>query len=142
MGYGGSPGPARGLDFLSPPWLLHHGAYARHAERQLRRAIIGTTNSMAALPNDVTGNRRFVAVNIAAGAPADVRRYLDANLDNAPSGTLSINGVLGSGLPTRFAPVLHIARDKEAQPDDEHQRPQEHRSRQGLLPDREIAKRQ
>ena len=60
----------------------HRGAYARHAERQLRRAIIvGTTNSMAALPNDVTGNRRFVAVNIADGAPADVRRYLDANRD-------------------------------------------------------------
>ena len=60
----------------------HRGAYARHAERQLRRAIIvGTTNSMTALPNDVTGNRRFVAVNIAAGAPADVRKYLDANRD-------------------------------------------------------------
>ena len=60
----------------------HRGAYARHAERQLRRAVIvGTTNSMAALPNDVTGNRRFVAVNIADGAPADVRRYLDANRD-------------------------------------------------------------
>ena len=60
----------------------HRGAYARHAERQLRRAIIvGTTNSMAALPNDATGNRRFVAVNITAGAPADVRRYLDANRD-------------------------------------------------------------
>ena len=52
------------------------------AGRQLRRAIIvGTTNSMAALPNDVTGNRRFVAVTIAAGAPADVRHYLDANRD-------------------------------------------------------------
>ena len=60
----------------------HRGAYARHAERQLRRAVIvGTTNSMAALPNDVTGNRRFVAVNIAEGAPEDVRRYLDANRD-------------------------------------------------------------
>ena len=60
----------------------HRGAYARHAERQLRRAIIvGTTNSMAALPNDVTGNRRFVAINIAAGAPADVRHYMDANRD-------------------------------------------------------------
>ena len=60
----------------------HRGAYARHAETQLRRAIIvGTTNSMAALPNDVTGNRRFVPVNIAAGDPADVRRFLDANRD-------------------------------------------------------------
>ena len=52
------------------------------AGRQLRRAIIvGTTNSMAALPNDVTGNRRFVAINIADGSPADVRRYLNANRD-------------------------------------------------------------
>ena len=51
-------------------------------------------------------------------------------------------GVPCFGLPTHFTTVLHIARDKEAQPDDEHQRPQEHRSRQGLLPDREIAKRQ
>ena len=40
----------------------HRGAYARHAETQLRRAIIvGTTNSMAALPNDVTGNRPLCA---------------------------------------------------------------------------------
>ena len=60
----------------------HRSAYARHAETRLRRCVIvGTTNSRECLPNDETGNRRFVAVEIEDGDPGRVRSYLDANLE-------------------------------------------------------------
>jgi len=41
----------------------HRAAYARYTEYRPRRAVfIGTSNDDSALPNDPTGNRRFVAV--------------------------------------------------------------------------------
>ena len=55
-------------------------AYARHAETQLRRCIIvGTTNRPECLPNDESGNRRFVAIEMANGNPSVVNGYLDSN---------------------------------------------------------------
>ena len=58
----------------------HRAAYARHAETRLRRCVVvGTTNRRECLPNDETGNRRFVAIEIGSGQPGDVRDYLGAN---------------------------------------------------------------
>ena len=53
---------------------------AKHAETRLRRCVVvGTTNRRECLPNDETGNRRFVAIEIGSGQPGDVRDYLGAN---------------------------------------------------------------
>ena len=55
-------------------------AYRRNPETMLRRCcIVGTTNDPHCLPNDPTGNRRFVPVQVAArpGAVEALRRYLD-----------------------------------------------------------------
>ena len=57
-------------------------AYARHAEAAPRRCIlVGTANpdGGGALPNDTTGLRRFVPVEVGAGpaGAAGVREYLD-----------------------------------------------------------------
>ena len=57
-------------------------AYRRNPETLLRRCVIaGSTNDAACLPNDPTGNRRFVIVNVAAtdDGAAGVRQYLNRN---------------------------------------------------------------
>ena len=57
-------------------------AYRRNPETMQRRCIIaGTTNSSESLPNDVTGNRRFVVVDVATGPDGveGLRSYLDTN---------------------------------------------------------------
>ena len=55
-------------------------AYRRNPESSPRRAIIcGTSNSSESLPNDSTGNRRFVVVELEGGNPTRVREYLTAN---------------------------------------------------------------
>ena len=41
--------------------------------------MCGTTNATESLPNDVTGNRRFVVVQLNGGKPTFVRDYLNAN---------------------------------------------------------------
>ena len=48
-----------------------------------RCIIVGTTNEAACLPNDPTGNRRFVAVTVGAkpGAAAGVRAYMAVHRD-------------------------------------------------------------
>ena len=57
-------------------------AYRRDPETALRRCIVvGTSNDPACLPNDPTGNRRFVAVHLRGGDPAALRAYLEANRD-------------------------------------------------------------
>ena len=57
-------------------------AYRENPTPMQRRAIMaGTTNNVEALPNDVSGNRRFVVVEIASGNPTYLRQYLDANRD-------------------------------------------------------------
>ncbi len=52
-------------------------AYRRNPETMLRRCIIVGTANEAALPNDPTGNRRFVAVHVTGGDVARMRAYLD-----------------------------------------------------------------
>ena len=55
-------------------------SYRHNPESSPRRAILcGTTNATESLPNDVTGNRRFVVVELNGGNPTFVRQYLDAN---------------------------------------------------------------
>ena len=43
--------------------------------------IVGTTNDPRCLPNDPSGNRRFIPVPCAAGVPATTRTYLDEHRD-------------------------------------------------------------
>ena len=55
-------------------------AYRRNPETMLRRAIIvGTTNSRDPLPNDPSGNRRFVPVVLTGGDVGNLIDYLDRN---------------------------------------------------------------
>ena len=50
----------------------HRGAYARDPEPFLRRvALLGTTNEQEALPNDPSGNRRFVVVELTYGCDVE-----------------------------------------------------------------------
>ena len=54
--------------------------YRRDPSPLLRRCmIVGTTNDPRCLPNDSSGNRRFLPVPCTAGDPADTRAYLDEN---------------------------------------------------------------
>ena len=53
-------------------------AYRRNSEDMPRAvSIVGTANGNAVLPNDPTGNRRFVALPVTDGDPARIRRHLD-----------------------------------------------------------------
>ena len=55
-------------------------AYRHHPEHLPRKfVLIGTTNSRTSLPNDPTGNRRFVPIDLSDGSAERVRNYLDAN---------------------------------------------------------------
>ena len=55
-------------------------AYRRNPESSPRRAIIvGTTNDPEPLPNDPSGNRRFVVVRITDGDAGEIAQYLEAN---------------------------------------------------------------
>ena len=54
--------------------------YRRDPSPLLRRCmIVGTTNDPRCLPNDPSGNRRFVPVPCTAGDPEKTRAYLDEN---------------------------------------------------------------
>ena len=56
--------------------------YRRDPSPLLRRCmIVGTTNDPRCLPNDASGNRRFLPVPCAAGDPAATRAYLDEHRD-------------------------------------------------------------
>ena len=56
--------------------------YRRDPSPLLRRCmIVGTTNDPRCLPNDPSGNRRFVPVPCAAGDPAKTRAYLEEHRD-------------------------------------------------------------
>ena len=53
-------------------------AYRRDPEPRPRRAVIvGTTNDVSCLPNDPTGNRRFVPITVTAGGVPHIRAWLD-----------------------------------------------------------------
>ena len=56
--------------------------YRRDPSPLLRRCmIVGTTNDPRCLPNDPSGNRRFVPVPCTAGDPAKTRAYLEEHRD-------------------------------------------------------------
>ena len=53
-------------------------AYRRNPESMPRRCvIIGTTNDIEPLPNDPSGNRRFVPIVLAKGNPKTIRTYME-----------------------------------------------------------------
>ena len=54
-------------------------AYRANPEPLPRRAVIVGTSNDDCLPNDPTGNRRFVAIRLQDGDPANLRTYLDTN---------------------------------------------------------------
>ena len=55
-------------------------AFRHNPETLLRRCIIvGTTNDPQPLPNDSSGNRRFVPVTLKGGDPHKIRAYLKEN---------------------------------------------------------------
>ena len=70
--------------FLSRQAEKNRLSYRANPEHIPRRCIlVGTTNEVECLPNDPTGNRRFVAVHVEErhGGVGAVRGYLDANRD-------------------------------------------------------------
>ena len=55
-------------------------AYRRNPEAMPRRCIIvGTSNNPECLPNDASGNRRFVPINLRDGDPETLTEYLNDN---------------------------------------------------------------
>ena len=58
--------------------------YRRDPSPLLRRCmIVGTTNDPRCLPNDSSGNRRFLPVPCTAGDPTHTRAYLDEQRETA-----------------------------------------------------------
>ena len=57
-------------------------AYRENPESLQRRCVIvGSTNDATCLPNDPSGNRRFVPLTVTEGDPAFIAAYMDANRD-------------------------------------------------------------
>ena len=55
-------------------------AYRHNPDHLPRKfVLIGTTNSKTSLPNDPSGNRRFVPIDLAGGSAEHVRNYLEAH---------------------------------------------------------------
>ena len=94
-------------------------AYRRNPETMLRRCIIvGTTNASESLPNDITGNRRFVAIDVEAGPDGvgGLRSYLEINRDQLWAEALA---VYGTGDPIRLPAGLAPA---QAEANERHRR--------------------
>ena len=64
-------------------------AYRANPEPLPRRAIIVGTSNDDCLPNDPTGNRRFVAIRIQGGDPENLRTYLENHREHLWSEALS-----------------------------------------------------
>ena len=68
----------------------HRMAYARHAVEAPRRCIFVGTANAASLPNDPTGNRRFVAIQTKdKRATCRVETYMDAHRDTLYAAALA-----------------------------------------------------
>ena len=69
--------------------------------------IVGTTNDPRCLPNDPSGNRRFIPVPCAAGVPATTRTYLDEHRDQMWAEAIhrTRTGKETAYLPDSLAPV-------------------------------------
>ena len=82
-------------------------AYRRNPETMLRRAIIvGTTNAPEPLPNDPSGNRRFVPVVLSSGDVGRLRAYLDHNRTQLWAEAVAL---YKSGEPARLPDELKTA---------------------------------
>ena len=95
-------------------------AYRRNPEPLPRRCLlVGTTNTDTPLPNDPTGNRRFVPVRLPGGEPARVADYLGRNRNHlwAEARTLYHDGV-EAWLPRALHPAQAEAADRHRRRDD------------------------
>ena len=101
-------------------------AYRRNPEDMLRRAIlVGTTNDAEPLPNDPSGNRRFVPITLKRGA--NVEAYMSEHREQlwAEALALHANGITAE-LPRKdFAAariVAEVARKKDELLEDQVER--------------------
>ena len=82
-------------------------AYRRNPETALRRCIIvGTSNDRTCLPNDPSGNRRFVSVFLGGGDPTALRAYLDERREQLWAEALA---AYRDGVEARLPDNLHEA---------------------------------
>ena len=63
-------------------------AYRRNPESMPRRCVLVGTANNDPLPNDTTGNRRFLAVGLNGGTPTAVRHYLEQHREQIWAETL------------------------------------------------------
>ena len=100
--------------FLSRNSDHYRAAYARRADDQKRRCVIvGTTNELDCLPNDSTGNRRFVAVKVAASSKENARvikEVLDENREQIWAEALALEK---ENIPIYIPPELEKAQAEE-----------------------------
>ena len=102
-------------------------AYRRNTETLLRQCIIvGTTNNDQALPNDPSGNRRFVPVRVWPGKRGHegVRAYLTEHREQLWAEALAL---FADGVSPRLPPELEAAQKVAAE---------YHRRRDDILEDR------
>ena len=82
-------------------------AYRRNPETALRRCIIvGTSNDRTCLPNDPSGNRRFVSVVLRGGDPTALRVYLNERREQLWAEALA---AYRNGVEARLPDDLHEA---------------------------------
>ena len=82
-------------------------AYRRDPETALRRCIVvGTSNDPTCLPNDPSGNRRFVSVVLRGGDPAALRAYLNEHREQLWAEALA---GYRNGVEARLPDDLHEA---------------------------------
>ncbi len=104
----------------------HRLAYRRNPESLPRRCIfVGTSNDPNCLPNDPSGNRRFVAINVEAGphGAAGVRSYMDRHREQLWAEALHR---IEAGESVHLPPVLVAA---------QHERNEQHRRRDDVIED-------
>ena len=100
--------------FLSRNSDHYRAAYARRADDQKRRCVIvGTTNELDCLPNDSTGNRRFVAVKVAPsskGNAGEIKKTLDENREQIWAEALALEK---ENIPIYIPPELEKIQAEE-----------------------------
>ena len=100
--------------FLSRNSDHYRAAYARRADDQKRRCVIvGTTNEIDCLPNDSTGNRRFVAVKVAPSSKEnarEIKKTLDECREQIWAEALALEK---ENIPVYIPPELEKAQAEE-----------------------------
>ena len=78
----GKADSAKIKSFLSRTHDQSRLTYRKHNPPRPRRCIIaGTTNDLDCLPNDPSGNRRLVAINLERGNYEEIVKYMDENIE-------------------------------------------------------------